>query len=104
VIDTTTGWKVDLIIVRDRPFSATEFGRRTRITVLGVPVFVATAEDTILAKLEWSMIGGSERQLQDAIEVLRLRRPDLDEAYLDHWALQLGVDELLLRARSSAAG
>jgi len=29
--------------------------------VLDVPVFVATAEDTVLAKLEWAKLGGSQR-------------------------------------------
>jgi hypothetical protein len=54
VIDTHTGWKIDLIIRKSRPFSNTEFSRRSPATVVGVPVFVATAEDTILAKLEWA--------------------------------------------------
>jgi len=102
VIDTGTGWKVGLIIVKDRPFSVTEFNRRIPITVLGVPVFVATAEDTVLAKLEWSRLGGSDRQRQDVVEVLRLRRSDIDNDYLDHWAGQLDLVDLLATVRRSA--
>jgi hypothetical protein len=30
VIDFETGWKVDLIVIKDRDFSRTEFERRTR--------------------------------------------------------------------------
>ena len=35
IIDTTTGWKVDLIIRKDRPFSRQEFSRRRAVEVLG---------------------------------------------------------------------
>lgn len=101
VIDTTTGWKVDLICIRARPFSVNEFERRVPADVLGVPVFVATAEDTVLAKLEWSRAGGSERQVQDVVDLLRVRRADLDDAYLDDWAGELGVVDLLRAARQA---
>jgi len=34
-----------------------------KMSILGVPVFVASPEDTIVAKLEWSKLaGGSQRQ------------------------------------------
>jgi len=102
VIDTTTGWKIDLVRIRDRPFSATEFGRRLPAKVLGVPVFVASAEDTVLAKLEWSRASGSGRQIQDVIDLLRVRADDLDGAYLDRWAAELGVVDLLDAARGTA--
>ena len=54
VIDVTTGWKVDLIVVKDRPFSRVELARRQPLTLLGIGTFVATVEDVILSKLEWS--------------------------------------------------
>ncbi len=37
VIDMETGWKVDLIVRKRRPFSRTEFERRRSEEVLGVP-------------------------------------------------------------------
>lgn len=102
LIDNRTGWKIDLIVRRDRPFSVAEFDRRAPVTVMGVAVFVASAEDTVLSKLEWSKLSDSERQLQDAVEVLRIRRPDLDAGYLDRWAADLGVVDLLVAARAAA--
>lgn len=93
VVDLHTGWKVDLIVRKDRPFSATsEFGRRTGIEIFGVATFVATAEDTVLAKLEWASLGGSHRQVRDVIEIPR-RRGRLDGGYLDRWASDLGVSD-----------
>lgn len=42
VIDLASGWKVDLIVKKDRAFSRSEFERRIPMTVLGIPVFVAS--------------------------------------------------------------
>ncbi len=103
VIDTHTGWKIDLIVRKARRFSATEFERRTAATVLGVPVFLASAEDTILAKLEWSNGSGSERQVRDVVDIPRIRGDGLDHDYLDRWAVELGIGDLLATARDSAA-
>jgi hypothetical protein len=52
VIDLATGWKIDLIIRKSRAFSLEEFDRRQLITVQGLPIFVASAEDVVIAKLE----------------------------------------------------
>lgn len=102
VIDTTTGWKVDLIIRKDRPFSREEFARRQAVDVLGVATHLATAEDTILAKLEWAQQGGSDRQVADVVAMLVVGRDALDDAYLDRWAQELGISALLTRARRLA--
>lgn len=103
IIDTTTGWKVDLIIRKDRPFSTAEFSRRRPAVLLGVRTFVATAEDTILAKLEWAKQGGSDRQLADVVSILHGMADGLDQAHLDRWAAALEVTDLLDRARRAAS-
>src|SRR5262249_37847964 len=59
IIDGATAWKVDVIFRKARPFSREEMARRMPAIVLGVHVFVATAEDTVLAKLEWAKLGES---------------------------------------------
>lgn len=100
IIDTTSGWKVDLIIRKDRPFSKSEFERRAETALLGMTVQVATPEDTILSKLEWASMSGSDRQVADAAGVLAVSAP-LDDDYLDRWAAELGVTDLLERARSA---
>lgn len=98
LIDNETGWKVDLIVRKDRDFSRTEFDRRARAEVVGVSVFVASAEDTVLSKLEWAALGDSERQVRDAAAVLSVS--DVDDDYLDHWAAELGLGDLLDQART----
>ncbi len=98
VIDVTTGWKVDLIVRKDRPFSVEEFGRRVPVVIGGVATCVASAEDTILSKLEWSHRSGSERQMRDVVAVIQVQRQQLDIDYLEHWATELGIADLLHEA------
>ncbi len=100
VIDTDTGWKVDLIVRKDRPFSLEEFQRRERALIGDIPLFVATAEDTVLAKLEWRSRSGSDRQFDDVVSVLAAQDVDLD--YLRHWSRELDVAESLERALEAA--
>lgn len=100
VVDADSSWKIDLVIRKDRDFSRTEFERRVEASLFGMPVWTATAEDTVLAKLEWAAISGSDRQLADAATVLAVRGDAIDQAYLDHWAAELGVADLLDRART----
>lgn len=96
VIDMETGWKVDLIMCKGRAFSQEEFRRRVEARLFDVPVHMATAEDTILSKLEWALLGGgSERQVQDAQGVVTVKAEQLDRAYLERWAAALGVVDLL---------
>lgn len=63
---------------------------------------VATAEDTILAKLAWYRQGAeqSERQWADLRGILSVQGERLDETYLRKWAQQLGVADLLERLLS----
>ncbi len=95
VIDRETAFRVDLMIRRERPFSREEFARRQRRELEGLPVFIATAEDTILSKLEWAgKAGHSERHLTDALGVLQVSGDRIDRAYVERWAGALGVEDL----------
>ena len=100
VIDLATGWKADLIVRKDREFSRAELARREPAEILGARVFVATAEDTIVSKLEWAKIGESERQLRDVAGILDVRRGRLDLEYVERWVRELGLEEVWSRARS----
>ena len=92
IIDLATGWKVDLVIRRARAFSVEEMRRRRPGVIVGVATFVATAEDTILAKLEWAKQGGgSERQLRDCADIVGVQGDALDRAYIAKWAAELDV-------------
>ena len=91
VIDSITGWKIDFIFRKSRSFSEEEFRRRKFINFQGLQLFVATAEDIVIAKLEWAKLAQSHRQLEDVAGILRLRSETLDHAYLDRWVAELNL-------------
>ncbi len=91
VIDLATGWKVDLIICKSRPFSQEEFRRRRPLRVDDLRLSIASAEDIIIAKLEWSKLAQSRRQIEDVSGILKVRGESLDQNYLNKWIDDLGL-------------
>ena len=90
-IDPETGWKIDFILRKDRPFSFLEFERRREIQFLGLSLSVARAEDVVVAKLEWAKLGDSERQIRDVAEIVAVQGDALDIIQIERWAEELGV-------------
>jgi hypothetical protein len=99
IIEMDSGWKVDLMVRKEREFSRTEFDRRIPVRLLGTDTLIATAEDTIVAKLEWAMAGESERQLRDVAGILAASGDVLDRDYVERWIAELGLNDVWSRAR-----
>lgn len=93
LIDLATGWKIDLIIRKSRSFSREEFRRRQLVNLQETPIFVASAEDVVIAKLEWSKMAQSRRQIEDVAAILRVRWQALDRGYVKRWVADLGLDD-----------
>ena len=102
VIDLKTGWKIDLIIRKSRAFSQTEFERRQCVEIGGMLLYIATAEDIVISKLEWSKLAESTRQVEDVAGILRLRWNQLDFAYLERWIRELEIQEQWAAALKTA--
>ena len=107
IINTSVGFKVDVFVRKDRPFDRSLMTRRVFAAMADAPdrpVAVVTAEDSILLKLEWYRLGGeiSDRQWSDILGVMRVQADRLDQAYLDRWAAELDVADLLDDARRDA--
>jgi hypothetical protein len=94
-IDTRSAFKIDLVIRKDRPFSREELGRRQTVEIApGVRVALASAEDTVVSKLEWAKKAGrSEKQIDDASSILTVNL-GIDRVYIERWARELGVLDL----------
>ncbi len=102
VIHLDTMLKVDIFIPKSRLFDQEEL-RKVRQEVLSEgtrPFNIASPEGTILNKLEWYRMGGevSDRQWNDILGVLKVQGTNLDMAYLQRWAADLSVTDLLERA------
>ncbi len=93
IIDLATGWKIDLIFRKSRAFSREEFRRRQPVNLQGLRLFVASAEDVIIAKLEWAKLAKSTRQIEDVASMLTLRWEQLDKRYLERWIAELELTE-----------
>ncbi|MEP6468655.1 MAG: hypothetical protein ABJC24_02690 [Chloroflexota bacterium] len=99
VIETMSGWKVDLMMRNDSPFSIAEFARRRPAKLLGISTFVASAEDLVIAKLDWAKAAESERQLRDVAGILAANGDGLDYDYVERWVSALGLQELWSEVR-----
>jgi hypothetical protein len=110
VIHLKTAYKFDIFPAGEDRFIRSQLTRR-RYTTTNVPGLeniefpVASAEDTILAKLVWFRKGGevSDHQWHDILGVLNVQAGRLDLGYLQEWAVDLGVADLLRRALDTLA-
>lgn len=99
IIDLATGWKIDLIIRKVRRFSQEEFERKEVVDFQGLKLAIATAEDIVIAKLEWAKLGESQRQIEDVADLLKIRATELDHEYIRKWVEQLQLAEQWEAAR-----
>jgi hypothetical protein len=94
VVQVTTALKIDFMCAEDDGYNASRFSRARRVTLdTGVEVVMSAPEDVILKKLEFYRLGGSDKHLRDIASMMKISGETFDRAYLDHWALRLGVQD-----------
>jgi hypothetical protein len=106
-IHRATHVKLDPYVRKPEGIHALELERAVRVRLTSEPgteVNVASAEDVALQKLLWYRKGGevSDRQWRDVMGVLKTLGARLERAYLERWAQELGVGDLLDRALAEA--
>ena len=110
VIHRPTSFKVDVFAVKSRPYDRNVMERiaerRLDESVPTSHFSFPSVEDTVLAKLEWYRLGDeiSERQWGDVLGVMKVNGPSLDRPYLDKWAGELNVADLLAKAWKEVEG
>lgn len=107
VIHYDSIFKVDIFVPPDNGFGRQQLARRQLEHVTPdatQAIYLATAEDIMLAKLLWYREGGevSDRQWADVLGVIKVQGTQLDAAYLREWAARLNVSDLLEKALSEA--
>ena len=108
LIHLPSSFKIDIFVSRQRPFDL-ESMQRAKLERLGearsVEVPIASAEDTIISKLEWFRLTNetSERQWDDVSRLLKLLGDVADVAYLQRTAETVGIEDLLERLLHESA-
>ncbi len=70
-------------------------------TVMERVAFVATAEDMIVTKLRWADAAHRSKDVDDIRNIIAVRGPELDWAYVNRWALEHATAGLLVDIQSS---
>lgn len=99
-------FKVDIFVPHDE-FTLAQLDRRQSRRLSpdrDEEIYVATPEDTILAKLRWFRAGNqsSTNQWNDVLGIMATRHDSLDMGHLNNWAKRLGIDDLLAQALAEA--
>jgi hypothetical protein len=108
LIHLKTSYKVDVFVLKSRKFDIQCMARRLADTLYdedkSYQVFLSSPEDILLAKLEWYRLGDeiSDRQWSDILGVMKVQQDALDRDYIEKWAEELGVGDLLAKALQEA--
>jgi hypothetical protein len=92
--------KADFIIRKNEEYRREEFSRRQEITIEDTSIFVVSVEDLILSKLVWGKHSQSDLQLGD-VRLMISTVSELDWKYMKKWAIILGIDTLLNKAKEN---
>ncbi len=100
LIHLETMVKIDVFIVRNRPYDSKAMARRQYDTLdekSSRGFYLSSPEDIILGKLQWYHTGGrvSQQQWKDVLGILKVQTGKLDVEYLKLWASKLNLSDLL---------
>jgi hypothetical protein len=92
--------KLDVFVLKNTLYDKKAFERRLIDTLddeMNYKFYLSSPEDVIPNKLKWFRDGGevSERQWNDILGVVKTQQNLLDKNYLEKWAKELGVIDLL---------
>jgi uncharacterized protein (DUF1330 family) len=98
VIDGVSGYKADLfLILEPTALERSALARRRREVYddqTGAAAWFYAPEDVIIYKLRYYLQGRMDKHLRDIAAMLMVQGDDLDWAYLDRWAREVGAGEV----------
>jgi len=92
--------KADFIIRKNEEYRREEFSRKQEIVIEDMTIFVVSVEDLILSKLVWGKESHSDLQFGDVRQMISTVLK-LDWEYMKKWAIVLGIDKLLIKAKDN---
>jgi hypothetical protein len=95
LIHSTSGNKIDIMLVKPTAWGEGELARRQRIRLLpDRDGFTARPEDIIIAKMQYHREGGSDKHLRDITGILKVSGEIVDRDYVVTWARKLGLMDI----------
>jgi hypothetical protein len=91
IIHVASALKVDVIMFRDTGYDNSRLSRARLVRLGDKSLRISAPEDVILKKIEFFKEGGSDKHLRDIAGMFKISPEAIDPAYIDHWALRLGV-------------
>lgn len=100
IIDKEDFFKIDFFVQKEDDLSVTEMDRRVLYHLAesdNQAIYICSPEDIIAQKLSWYRLGGgvSERQWNDALNVVKVQKGRLDGKYLHEVCRKRRVSDLL---------
>ncbi len=111
--ETITGTTSHLLRISDIPFTIEffrlsadphdqeRFRRRVRVHLADRETVVPTAEDVIVTKLRWAVLGKRNKDADDVRDVIAVQGDAIDWDYVHRWCDQHGTREKLDEIRKS---
>jgi len=90
IIDYSSGYKADFIILKNEAFRQEEFKRRIEIQYFEKKIYLVTVEDLLLSKIIWIQDLQSAQQTEDIKNLCQL--DTLDWVYINDWIKKLKLN------------
>ena len=106
ILNGETQDKFYLFILRNDEYANSQLQRKRMVELFPGKEFpIASAEDIVITKLRWFVLGNriSDKQWNDIVQVLEVQQGNLDLEYLTRWANYFQVLDLLREAQSQIA-
>lgn len=87
IIDHTSGYKADFIILKNEEFRKEEFKRKVAMEYFDKTIYLVSAEDLLISKLIWIQELQSAIQMEDIKNLAQLNT--LDWPYIGVWLKKL---------------
>jgi hypothetical protein len=96
-----TPFKIEFFLLNQDPYNQERFRRRRQATLMGRQVWIPTAEDVIVTKLHWALLGHRSKDRDDVRDVIAVQGEKIDWDYVHRWCEQHGTRALLDEIRAS---
>jgi hypothetical protein len=94
-------FRIELFILSDDPHDQERFRRRRPVPVLGRTAWLPSAEDVIITKLRWIVMGQRSKDWDDVRDIIAVQGDSLNWEFIHSWTDRHGTRSVLDDIRRS---